>query len=607
MATEVTDQFITLIGGMNGGVDPMVLPDGQYARGVNITSRGGLAKTRPGFKKILDLNMFVEDFKGAGVYKLSSKDRIVYGHGTDIKSIDLESSTLSRTTHATTFSEYSKRYHFAQIHKYFVVQDGYSASTWETTSWPLILEEDSEYDQSAIRNGANPERAFPKGFSMAYGQGRAFVTIEYAWTGDDGWVKVPRTNFEAGDIVKSHRESDVLSFTEAREGTGGAISVVNELGLITGMGFQKASSGTGDGPLIVFCQHGGVSYGVDLPRVNNDDAGVGDTMQSWANSAFGRVLFQTGGTRAENTIASVNNDLVYRATDGIRTVRYSSALAQSEGSTLSNTSISREVDEFLDGDDFDSQEYASAAFADNRYAVTTKKSSENGDWNGIVILDSSPVSMMTSSSTPIYDGIWTGLRFMQVMSARYQDKEQLMFIASTNGGRVGLYVLQDEDLDEENSIVPQSRVYTKYFHFGSAFVMKSLLHTDIWLEDIHGDLTVSVYYRGDGVKFWKKSGDASLTSDRNVEVAGGRVRKFRIYPSETECSPDSLPGDAHSFFSCQFCIEIKGICKMSKVQFTATPLTQDVYVDGCDGVVDVTPVASSTSGFLTLDDYGYKI
>ena len=224
---------------------------------------------------------------------------------------------------------------------------------------------------------------------------------------------------------------------------------------------------------------------------------------------------------------------------------------------------------------------------------------------GMVVLDTSPISAITSPTTPIYDGVWTGLEFMQVLSARYNDKESLLVIGRNSNDEVGIYVLDDQVLDVNPGIGKryQCRLYTRYFHFNSGFDIKRLLHTNLWLEDIDNDLTVIVYYRTDGLGVWKKSGEANIT----VEDASpnGRVRNMRIYPSETGCSPDGMPGDDHAFYSCQFCIEFTGQCKIAKVQFQAELLTQDIYIEGCEGILDVTTTPGTK--FITLYDYGYRI
>ena len=52
--------FIGLAAGMNDGIDPSLLEDSSYARGLNITNRGGLVKTRPSFIKVTDETVSIQ-------------------------------------------------------------------------------------------------------------------------------------------------------------------------------------------------------------------------------------------------------------------------------------------------------------------------------------------------------------------------------------------------------------------------------------------------------------------------------------------------------------------------------------------------------------------
>lgn len=613
MPNPVIDAFSSLLGGMHEGIDPMILREDQYARGVNISSRGGLIRNRPALDEIISLSN-IKDFKGAGVYSFpdgnEETDRVVYADGNTIYVVNLD--TLTTVTHKTTLNVLSKRFFFAQIGKYFVIQDGYPNDTWELSEWPVILDKDGLYDQGSLRDSF-PEHAFPKGAAMAFGQGRAFVSLDWAYdfTRPEGdtptevaantanWKRIDRESFYAGDINQSWDATAVLSFTEnnAFDG-GGAISIPNHHGTITAMAFQQnVGSGTGHGPLVVFAEHGSSSFAVDLPRV-----GATDDSPDWFNSQFGKVLFDSGGMVATNSVAHVNNDILYRSRDGIRTLRYSANQAQAQGLGLSNDPISNEVDNLLESNISD-QSFCSAAFAKNRYAVLANKGTEDWSWNGAVILDTSQISVLTTSSTPVYDGIWTGLDFFHVLSAKRNDKESLVFIGNDRNGDSGIYELNDSVLDKR-SLRQKCRVYTRYLHFNSTFFMKTLQHVNLWLDEIYGNFEISVYYRADGLSLWKEAGSARIKGDNNKS---GRARSIRIYPSETECSADNQPGDAHAFFSCQFCIEFKGRGKITKAQFVALPLTQDIYFDACEGDIDVSLDDAMSSNFLNLNDFDYKI
>ena len=62
-ANEVRDGFLSLAGGMNGGFDISLLEQNTYAKGINLTCRDGIIKTRPSFSVFAELA--AGNFQGA--------------------------------------------------------------------------------------------------------------------------------------------------------------------------------------------------------------------------------------------------------------------------------------------------------------------------------------------------------------------------------------------------------------------------------------------------------------------------------------------------------------------------------------------------------------
>ena len=60
------DGFGALSGGMNSGLDPQLLSTSQYAHKINVTTRGGLAATRPAFR--LSARLGPGPLQGAGEF-----------------------------------------------------------------------------------------------------------------------------------------------------------------------------------------------------------------------------------------------------------------------------------------------------------------------------------------------------------------------------------------------------------------------------------------------------------------------------------------------------------------------------------------------------------
>jgi len=245
-------------GGMSLRIAARLLPANRFRFGENILVRRGLIDTAPAFEtSVTGYSVPAGKYQGSFEYKAGGVIRLV-------TVVDGNVYVFNRTTQATSLvssgqlSATARQAHFAQCDKYCVIQDSEEPATWAEKAWPVILDGDAEYDQSALR-GTNPEHAFPKGTVMAYGQFRPFVAVRFVYENAD-WRDVEPGAFVAGSGLIPWRPESVLDWsTESTYWNGGG-AIMAPYGGIRSMTFQSGvQSGSGEGPLLVLCEDGAMS------------------------------------------------------------------------------------------------------------------------------------------------------------------------------------------------------------------------------------------------------------------------------------------------------------------------------------------------------------
>ena len=596
MADPETSGFLNLLGGCNTGLSPMLLPENQYARGLNVSVRNGLVRTRPVFKKIATLVGTYTKFQGAKAYRLQDVDRIVLGTDGRVHTFNLETENLSTAT--PTLDTSADTLYFAQADRYMVVQDG--------TNRPLFLHEDSLFRQaraytSYAGTGDTPNEVFT-GTHTAYGHGRIFTVARYVH-GNDGQPGVAegRPYFVAGDIIKPSNPEEVFEFSETTYlNDGGAAGMPAEFGFIQGMAFfRNIASGTGMGPLIVFGREGVGAFAVDQPRAPTTPETPG-----WSEIDFSQVLFSGIGTRSPRSILNVNDDLLFRAEDGIRSIRYTSSEIAAGSGALSATPSSHEVRYWLDMDTLADLPFVSSSVADNRILFTS--ASRTNDWfRAVTSLDTAPVYGITiGQASPAYDGIWTGLRFLQTLSARYDGEMRHLFIVRSSTDAVELWYLDEDATYDSSSQAPLCRVYTRSDSFESPNQFKRFSHIDLWVRELKGNADITVYFRPDGYELWTACNSLTIKSD----ASGQPQHRYRLrFGPQSEDLYDPITGaNLLGGTSFQFCFQWEGNLAIEKAVYYATPESEEPPDSCCDGETTATALVEGTGGVL-LDDFTYLV
>jgi hypothetical protein len=279
-----------------------------------------------------------------------------------------------------------------------------------------------------------------------------------------------------------------------------------ELGNITGMTFlQQIDTSLGIGPLVVHAENGIAVYEVQIPRTQ------------WGDQQIGRVIYQGPSAVSPESMARVNNELYFLSKEGIRSINQ----ARADFSTMIDTPLSRELN-------FDFQyqtpwldKYTDAFVFDKRIfwlGLPTREKRENNEVDvhhrALFVMDYDYSSELRGQSKkPVYDGIWTGLKYLGGVAGLFNNRERCFLFAVENKTNV-LYEL-DPKLHHDDQRLIQSRLYTRGYDFRSdnrfnpvfPHNAKLLEHVDLWIEGMRDDVGIDVYYTNDDQPVWYNLGE----------------------------------------------------------------------------------------------------
>ena len=597
---NVVDGFVNLLGGMSGGLAPTLIPETTYARGINVSTRGGLVHTRPGFMKLSALPN--GKFQGAGRWSMNSGDRVVYVVAGAVYAYSPETNVntqiFSGTTDPVTGAPIpvtltSDRCYICQVDRWCVVQDG--------TSRPVVLVEDATTGLPTLYGRDAPLVCLVPGTVMAYAHQRLHYvpTLVPMMTPDpDAFPDVvPTLSTESGKMV--FVSSDVRDITHPEYvfrmsehrllAQGGGIALPQEMGFITGMcAFRNAATGSGVGALVVFAREGMSAFAVNSPRTQ------------WKTVDLGQVLFYGPGTVSHNSIVPVNDDIMYRGVDGVRFVRYSKTEAGGGSGTLSNNPKSREVTPWMTESET-SLPYVSSAFADNRATMTAQGevlADGSIGFKGLISLDVSQAATISEVDPPGWDGLFTGFKFLQVMGMRYAGRMETHAIVRS--GDNTFYARLSEDATTDSGTPIQSMLVTRAMNFGNLVDLKELQYVDATLSDLTETVDIAVYFRPSSYPVWSELGSKIINVPGGSPQVRRRVR-FALDISTIGCN--LITGERlHTGSEFQFALVWQGHCQIDK--FRAAAMLRLEAPPGC--------IADNAENMelptdLGLSDYEYEV
>ena len=353
--------------------------------------------------------------------------------------------------------------YMVQADKWLIAQDGVSSAIIYDGNTARRSNTNTTVDQTEI----------PVGTIMAYGMGRISVVVQ-------------ERDVAFGDLYGSHDFPDpsdsIILFTERNflaEGFDAAIPF--QQGRATGaIFFPQLDTSTGNGQLMVFSERGASSFFLSLDRTQ------------WKTTpGFQTLSLLTTGLRGHRSLAVVNEDLWFRADDGIRSFRQ----ARSEQTGWAHIPLSTNVRQYIDNDADWLLKYASGIYFNNRIIFTTSPMWHQGrpmHW-GMVVVDFDVLSSFGAKFNPAWEGQWTMSSFIfptQLLTGTFNGIERAFVFGIDNHNQNQLYELSMDDKDDWNyqpiqwEFESRTLDFVKMTQNPMPFSENELYDGDVWLKEI---------------------------------------------------------------------------------------------------------------------------
>lgn len=368
-----------------------------------------------------------------------------------------------------------------QAENYFITQDN--------RAYPII------FDGSGSRRADQSRNEIPIGNVMCYAAGRLLVALP------------DRTSYRAGDIFGGASGTPALDYKDAilrfTENTylneGGDLvarvfGAPSESGPIVSMkAVAQGDTALGQGPVLIGTHN--LVFTVNLPFDRT----------TWKNLASAlQTVVPIIGPTGQNTCLLVNTDMWYRGTDGIRS--YVQAQRQFNGA-YGNTPMSAELGGLLDYDTPQLLEHGSAVLFDNRLLMTlSPATSPSGVYHrGLAVLDFNLSSSLRRKLPAAWEGVWTDLRILQILTARVNGAQRCFIFALNDNSEIELWeLLRSQDGRADNGTTPISWDFeTPAYNCGDSDSFTKLETGRFILSHLNGTLNFSVKHRTDDSPCWQ--------------------------------------------------------------------------------------------------------
>lgn len=595
------DGFVSVEGGIDSGKSPSILNQNQIAWAVNASMRGGFLSSRPGFKKVaLNFDTGLQSdfesgrFQGAGAYRtLQGKTYLVCSISGRTYSIELTASNFVQeiTISGDENSPNQLKAWFQQAEYWLIIQDNQSR--------PIL------WDGSTPRRSSMTE--VPVGGPMAYGKGRLWVAKDRSYTGGDAaWTD---DTLGAGSVI-NFTENTFLA-----EGGSFTVPSTDSSG-ITAMQFAaNIDTSLGDGDLMVFTNSDIFAFEAPIDR----------TIWKSLQYPIQRYALMDYGSYSHTSVSRVNGDLFFRSRDGIRSYAYS---RRDFSSRWGNTPISSEVDRALRYDTENLLFASSSVNFDNRLLMTVApKMTNHGVYHrGLVVMDFDLISGMGNRFPPAWEGVWTGIRTLQLVKTVVNGTERCFAFALNADYEIELWEITRSapfDWDGTQDVAVNWNFETRSMGFKSPFEAKKLEGADFWVDGMQGDIRITSKFRADQNPCWYNWATATDCASYKDCATGEechvpavlrpQVRNRVALPKPPD-SEDTLNGTMARFGGeFQFRFEVSGKLRFKKLRAFTLVDTEDLFGQSKTTTCETAGTGTCQTGECSSqdccdpDDYAYDI
>lgn len=491
-ATRITDGSLSFEGGIDSGrpptlaseANPVGLKRNQMAWATNATMRGGSISSRTGFQPVVQNQNWPGIFQGSFMYRPDTGyPYIVLAiAGRVYRALVGSTNAVEDITTVATASTTQDQFWFEQAEQFLVIQD--------SVNLPLI------WDGATMRRSLGIAGSeIDVGTCMDYYMGRLWLANGF--------------DYGAGDIVfgpsgtapYAHRDA-VIKWTENTYlAGGGRFTVPAPASTIRALKHTaNLNTALGQGELLIFCRDR--VFAMDVPTNRTDWGNLNQSGGAGSTYPVQKVALIGDGSYGDRCVVHSNSDLHYRSPTGINSLLMAIRYFQQWG----NTPISREVNRVLQLDDRALLRFASGIHFNNRLLETClpTQGTRGVYHRGIAVLDFDLVSAMGEKLPPAWEGMYEGLRVLQLLKGDFGGRERAFAIVeSDTTGNIDIWELTDYSQRDNGDNRITWFIETPAYTWGKPFDLKKLNSLELWFDNLFGTVEFRVYYRVDQDPCWR--------------------------------------------------------------------------------------------------------
>lgn len=464
------------------------------------------------------------------------------------------------------------------------------------------------FDGSSARQAGWNE--IPSGVLGAYGWGRIWI------------CRADRRTFVAGDLVFGPSGTAALGFRDAILkftendflNEGGAFGVPYNAGPITHMEFLTTiDNSLGIGVLLVGTSNMVFSVNAPVDRT------------TWKNLQYPiqTISLLDYGPEGPRFGASIDGDLWYRSSDGVRSFRTAQVHFRQPG----NTPLSREIAPILDYDSPNLLFFGSAVKFDNRLLLTVSpfRSKTGIQHRGLACINYDLVSNLRTTLPPAWEGVWTGLNILQISKCRIKNQERCF--AFVRGDDLELWEILTKGYYDELNTETDGQVTitrnpiagvaeTRSDNHGDSTQLKSLRMGELYVDEIFDTVNLTIKWRPDQYPTWSTWATiqlcASVSQCTLKGPVGATCSMWKVnskqyaarigipQPSENCNSIAGIP--LKQGFEFQYRLEWSGSCRIRMFKIHADVVSQPME-GSCPAVVQCKEFPDCGTDWFTYDSH----
>lgn len=568
-----TDGIRSTERGVNSGQGAETIGRQNLSFLVNGSVRGGYPFPRPGYKK-LELEYEGNESLQDGLFQTAAYFKPRGGTPCLVASISGRLYRFDVASYTKTVRDISPQitiggipqfdYNSAQVRQAWMLQ---------AEDWLIVqnaLQKPIFYDGISSRRAGDGE--MPVGAMMEYTLGRVGVVLP------------DRLSFTFGDLVYGptgtpayeHRDG-ILKYTEnVFFNEGGEFAVPMTAGQINAIrNVAILDTSTGQGPVQVFTERAVFSLNLPVDRTTWKD------LEFPAQTAS---LIGNGALSHDGTV-NINGDIWYRAKDGIR----SFIVARRQFGEWGNVPMSREMNRVLEADDQRLLGYSNAILFNNRLLMTCSPANSflHGTYHrGLIALDFDIVSSMSNRLPPAYDGLWTGIRILKLVSGDFDGVDRAFAFVLSSQDKIELWEITANDIFDNLSRRIEMFYETPAFFDG--LELRQLSYGEMFVDQLTGRVDFDVKFRPDQYPDWKdwhswsecaNYQDCTLTNcaDPGNYQPQYRARMRLPTPADTCITEDNRP--ARRAYNFQARVAVTGSARVKMLKLHADVTIEEAHGD----------------------------